>query len=133
MSKRRFSGSTGNTPGKTAPKKSSDRTGKNQHEGLCFLQHHCYIRLADQKGGQEKSSQLWSSTWPCTGKGRTPMDGPASKRQVFGKIVRGQLLMPLVFQSIQVQPFLSSSTIYVYILDQFNFDQVFLLHVNIFG
>lgn len=101
MSKRRHFGPSGNTPGKSRPKRSMKPA--NQREKLCLL-HRPSIQLVHNvmKSGHAKNSVRWWSMQPFTGMALTPTDGQAQKVCVFGMIVLQQSNRVQVSQNEQV-------------------------------
>ena len=92
MSKRRHYGSSGDTPGKTAPQKSEvfDKPGRESEPNekparrVYFLTRAVTVQSdAQLLLGQGKKQQHWWSMWLCIGKEPTATDWPNHKDEKF--------------------------------------------------
>ena len=112
MSKRRHYGSSGDTPGKTAPKKVRfliNQIGRvspmrNPPDEVYFLARAVTVQGDVQLlRGQGKKQQHWWSMWLCIGKEPTATDGRAIRIKSSGRRVPRRLLMLQTYRNEQVE------------------------------
>ena len=128
MSKRRLPGSSGNTPGKTAPKKSANESTENDDKKPTrrrfFSSSAQNVNAQTVTGHSEKWTrqefaalvEYLALYW----EGAHTNGWPSIKTPIFGKIVPRQSSMPQVRQSVQVKhPFIFHTSLCIISLFQF--------------